>query len=87
MAKYLVSTTEVYRADDEYSATQLIEDAKSDSRWALTKYNCEHKEKKSKGDIVDEWYKVTLVKVFNDEKDPATDVKVSYEVDYGASSF
>ena len=87
MAKYLVSTTEVYRADDEYSATQLIEDAKADSRWALTKYNCEHKEKKSKGDIVDEWYKVTLVKVFNDEKDPTTDVKVSYEVDYGTSSF
>ena len=83
MAKYLVTATEVYRADDEFSATKLIEDAKEDSRWTLTKYNCEHKEKKSKGDVVDEWYKVTLVKAFNDEKDPITDVEVSYEVDNG----
>ena len=81
MAKYLVSVTETYRADDEYSATTLIENAKEDTRWALTKYNCEHKEKKSKGDIIDEWYKVTLVKSFNDEKEPATDVTVAYEVE------
>lgn len=83
MAKYLTKVTEEYRADDEIAATTLIEDAKADNRWTLSKYNCEHKERKSKGDVVDEWYKVSLVKVFNDEKDPVSEVNVAYEVGYG----
>ena len=38
------------------------------------------KEKKSKGEVIDEWYQLSLVKKFNDEKDPSTDITVSYEV-------
>ena len=50
MAKYLVSTTEVYRVDDETEAEALIESAKQDGSYILTKYNRELKERKSKGD-------------------------------------
>ena len=81
MAKYLTTVTEVYRADDEFAAEALISAAKEDERWMLAKYNCEHKEKKAKGEIIDDWYKVTLVKSFNDKKDPMTEVNVSYEVE------
>lgn len=77
--KYLVNVTEVYRVDSESEVEQLIADAKADDNFTLTKYNREYKEKKSKGDVVDSWYKVTLVKNFNDEKNPERIVEVSYE--------
>ena len=32
--------------------------------------------------IVDEWYQVTLVKKFNDEKDPISNINVNYEVSF-----
>lgn len=77
--KYLVSTTEVYRFDTEEAAKDFIEDAKSDSLYSLNKYTCEYKERKAKGEIVDSWYKVTLIKAFNNEKEPDTDIDISYE--------
>ena len=80
MSDFLVTTTEVYRVESEEAAEYLINTAKEDNSYALTKYNCEHKQKTSKGEIIDEWYKVTLTKRFNDEKDPGTLVKVTYEV-------
>lgn len=77
--KYLVNVTEVYRVDTEEEVEQLIADAKADNNFSLVKYNREYKIKKSKGDIVDDWYKVSLVKSFNDEKEPERIIEVSYE--------
>ena len=81
MTKYLIQTQEIYRTENEISAQDLIAEAKKDMNYELIKYNCEHKEKKSKGDIVDDWYKVTLVKRFNDEKDPTNTYNIAYEVE------
>lgn len=80
MSDFLITTTEVYRVDSEEAAEYLINTAKEDNHYSLTKYNCEHKVRKQKGEIIDEWYKVTLVKAFNDEKEPGTLVRISYEV-------
>lgn len=76
--EYLVSTTEIYRVDDEASATALIEKAKHDSKYDLAKYSSVKKEKKLKGEILDEWYQVSLTKRFNDEKDPISVINVHY---------
>lgn len=76
--EYLVSTTEVYRVDDEASAAALIEKAKHDSMYDLSKYSSVKKEKKQKGEIIDEWYQVTLVKKFNDEKEPTDHISLCY---------
>ena len=81
MSKYLVSTTETYRVDTESEATQAIEEAKQDNSYILGKYTNEHKERKSKGEIVDEYWKLTLTKIFNDIKEADTPVTVSYEVE------
>lgn len=70
MSKYLISKTEVYRADTENEAGALIESAKKSSDYTLTKYSRDYKEKKQKGDVVDSWYKVSLTKVYDDEKEP-----------------
>lgn len=82
MNKYLVSATEIYRVDNEESAAALIDEAKAETKYILAKYSSVKKEKKAKGEIVDEWYQVTLVKKFNDEKDPISNIDVNYEVSF-----
>lgn len=76
--KYLISTTEIYRADSEVEAVQLIEDAKQDNHFILAKYTSQFKERKQKGEVVDSWYQVSLKKVFTDEKEPEFSCKVIY---------
>ena len=78
--KYLITNTEVYRVETEEEAELLINEAKADTKYVLTKYNCEKKERKQKGEVIDSYFKVSLVKSFNDEKDPMESVSVSYEV-------
>ena len=81
MSKYLVSTTETYRVDTENEATKAIEEAKQDGSYVLGKYTSEHKERKSKGEVIDEYWKLTLTKLFNDIKEPNSIVNVGYEVE------
>ena len=80
MAKYLIKTTEEHRADSEHEATELINAAKEDGRYILSKYSSVKKERKAKGEIVDEYYLVTLVKVFDDAKDPCGEATVEYKM-------
>ena len=79
--KYLINVTEVYRVDSEQEVEQLIASAKADDNFNLVKYNREYKQKKAKGEVVDDWYKVTLVKNFGDEKDPdaCSNIAIKYE--------
>lgn len=77
--KYLIETTEVYRCDSEDEAKTLIEEAKRTS--VLKKYNCVAKEKKQKGEVIDSWYRLTLTKVWDDEKEPCGSTSVNYGVE------
>lgn len=79
--RFLATSTEVYRVDSEKEAKALIEEAKADKNYTLTKYASEFKEIKSKGAIADTYYKVSLVKVFNDIKEPMKLIGVHYSVD------
>ena len=79
MSRYLIQTVETYRVDSEAEAKNLIEEAKKEGIYQLKKYNSEYKERKQKGEVVDAWYKVTIVKVFTDEKEPNTQVDISYD--------
>ena len=76
--KYLLTTTEVYRASSEEEATNLIETAKNESGYVLSKYGTQYKERKQKGEVIDAWYRVTLVKTFNEEKEPITSIEIKY---------
>lgn len=82
MTKYLISTTETYRIDNEADVEKFIAEAKESSDYELKKYVSEYKDVKSKGDVVDSWFRVTLTKAFNAEKEPETQVSVSYEVEF-----
>jgi putative IMPACT (imprinted ancient) family translation regulator len=76
--KYLLETTENYRVDNEANAQEVINEAKADNHYILKKYNVQYKERKSKGEVIDAWYKVTLVKTFSDEKEPEGTTEVTY---------
>ena len=79
--RYLIQTVETYRADTEAEAKGVIEEAKAAGEYVLAKYSSEKKEVKSKGEVIDEYYKVTLTKVFTDIKAPDVTANVIYEVE------
>lgn len=76
--KYLIEVTETYRVDSEHEAAELIAEAKRAGSYVLTKYTTVKKERKQKGEIVDEWFKVTLVKKCDDEKEPTGNISIEY---------
>ena len=80
MSKYLIQTTEVYRADSEAEAQEIISAAKAAEEYILTKYSSEKKEVKAKGNLVDEYYKISLTKAFTDIKSPDTQVDIIYDI-------
>lgn len=78
MAKYLLNVTEVYRVDREQEAIQMIQDAKDSSEYTLIKQSYTYKERKQKGEVVDAWWRVSLTKHFDDEKEPCGSASISY---------
>ena len=83
MAKYLVNVVETYRVDTEEEAVTLIEEAKADNHYTLSKYTNQHKElKETKNRDYEEWYQVKLTKIINDEKDPISSIGISYGVSF-----
>lgn len=81
--KYLTKTVETYRVANEAEAAKTIEEAKTDPRFTLIKYEAVHKEKKAKGEVIDEWVRVTLHKAFNEEAEPDSYIDVQYNKEEG----
>lgn len=77
--KYLTEVTEKYRVDSESEAKAFIEEQKQNMMYSLKKYSSEKKERKVKGEVVDEWIQVVLVKAFNDPKEPMEEITIKYE--------
>ena len=80
MSVYLCSTVETYRADYEHEADGLINMARESNLYDLKKSNVQKKEIKAKGEIVDEFFLVSLTKNIQDPKNPEVNVKLNYEV-------
>lgn len=81
--KYLIKTVETWRVASEDEAKTLIEESKKNRDFTLSKYSSEYKCTKSKGEIVEDWYRVTLTKDFTSEKEPDCTTTVAYNVDAG----
>ena len=70
MSKFLIKTTEVYRCDSEKEANTLVEKAKAATEYEVIKSTIENRQSKAKGEVVDEWKRVTITKSFSEEKEP-----------------
>lgn len=67
MARQLTQQTDVYRVDTEEEAVDMIQDAKDNqvrNGYTLLKSGYVMKTKKSKGQIIDSWFMVSLQKSF-----------------------
>ena len=69
MSKYLINKVETYRVDSENQATRFVEDLKN-SDGEVLKHSIEYKEQKSKGEVVQSWYRLVVKRQYNDEKEP-----------------
>lgn len=78
--KFLTSVVETYRVDTSHEVDVMVDEAKKDESFSLAKYKCDAKEVKSKGEVLDSYYLLSLTKVFNDPKDPVNEVAINYEV-------
>lgn len=78
MSSYLIKVTEQYRCDSEVEARALIEEAKQDGHYVVTKSSSEIKTVKSKGEIIDEWRRVVITKEITSEKEPDTQLNLIY---------
>lgn len=82
--RYLITTVETYRVDTQEDAENLIKEAKGAREYNLKKYSSEEKFLKQKGEIVQAWYRVTLTKEWDNEKEPENDyVSVTATSAYG----
>lgn len=69
--KFLIQTTEIFRCDSEQEAEIFLKDMKKDKNYEITSSTVAKKEVKQKGEVVDSYIKLTVKKVYNEEKDPS----------------
>jgi hypothetical protein len=84
MAKYLISTTEVYRVDSESEAKNLIEEARKNGAGQITKSSSEYKAQRQKGEIVQDWYRVSITRSHDDEKEPIGSTTIAFNASESA---
>jgi hypothetical protein len=80
MSVHLIKTVETYRCDTETEAKDFIESQRHSGIYILEKHSSEIKSRKEKGEIVDEWYRVSVTKSFDDEKEPIKNIDI---INYG----
>jgi hypothetical protein len=77
--KYLTKTTNVYRLSNEKEAEDFVAELKANPNFELSKYSNEKKYIKKSGEIIDEYIRLTVVLDFNEEKDPDSEINITYE--------
>lgn len=77
--RYLTKVVETYRLSSEKEVEEFLKELKSDYRFTVAKYSSTKKEKKSKGEVIDEWIRFEVTKLFNDEAEPVDVINVNYE--------
>ena len=65
MLELVATKTPTKQIETEEEATVAIDEARESSEYRLTKSSCEYKNKKEKGEIVEEFYKLTLKKDYD----------------------
>lgn len=79
--EYLVSSVDTYRVATVEDVERLHEELKNDSHFTLASFSYKTKQIKQKGEVVDEYQLVAAKKIFNNEKEPGSVIKIGYEVD------
>lgn len=76
--RYLTKVVETYRLSSEREVETFLKELKEDDRFTIAKYSSQKKEKKAKGEIIDEWIRFEITKLFNEEAEPDSEIEVDY---------
>lgn len=76
--RYLTKVVETYRLPNEAAVEEFLQELKADPRFTVAKYSSTKKERKEKKEVVDEWIHFEVTKLFNDEKEPDSEITVDY---------
>lgn len=91
MIRWLVKSTNEYRLEtmsDVEQFHQKMQQEAEDGGYTLSAFSWTKREKKEKGEIIDEWFVVKVTFVFNDSKEPEnpfTKVEYPYNGDFEPS--
>lgn len=77
--KYLTKVVETYRLPNEAAVETFLQEFKEDPRFTIARYTSTKKERKAKGEIIDEWIHFEVTKIFNDERNPDTEIIIEYK--------
>lgn len=77
--KYLTKVVETYRLPNEAAVETFLQELKEDPRFTIAKYTSTKKERKAKGEIIDEWIHFEVTKLFNDERNPDSEIIIEYK--------
>ena len=80
--KYLINTVDTYRVATVADVEALHDELLNDSHFTLAAFSYKTKYTKQKGEVIDEYQLVTGKKLFNEEKDPSTDIEIAYKVEF-----
>lgn len=84
MIKYLIKSTNEIRVETKDEADDLhkmLTKEAEEKDFTLAAWSETKKEKKAKGEIVEEWYIVKYTFIFNDAKDPERPLKsINYDL-------
>lgn len=80
--KYVINDVTTYRVGTVEEVEALHEELLNDNRFQLTAFSYTTKQIKVKGEVMEEYQVVKAKKVFNEEKDPTTEIEVKYEVKF-----
>ena len=78
--RLLKETLEI-RANSEIEAKEVIESYRQKAAadgFTIGAAGYTYKTKKSKGEIIDEWIRFEITKLFNDETEPDTPINIDY---------
>lgn len=81
MKRFLTKVTETYRLENEAVVEEFLKELKTNPQFEVAKYTSTKKYKKSKGEIIDEWIRFEVTKVFNEEAEPDSIIDINYTVD------
>lgn len=77
--KYLLTRTDVFRCDTEQEAEQFLTQLKNSGEYDVNSSTITKRELKQKGEVVDEWVRLTVKKIYNSEKEPEIPFKEERE--------
>lgn len=78
--KYLIKTVDTYVVETVPEVEQLHQELKDDNRFTLTSFSYKTKQIKVKGEEPVDYQLVSATKVFNEEKNPDSEIIIDYEV-------